>query len=1164
MTRLLTMMRIIKKNLLMKKIYIILCAAIAALALAGCQKENDTVQGLDARTHTIVFTAEKMIDTRTAIASEGDGVVSYKWIAGDDERMEILEFYTVEKDGTTETKINKGTITGMSLSNNDKSATFTATFSGDAPANLIGYQAAYAGSFANTSHNPKIPAAQSPLSDTFDPAADVLVSDVFQGGRETTSFVFDLTRKVSVNKMTLKGLEEGEVISTVTFESDKQHAATYVLNTGNYSGDGKKLTFTYTSNNTVPSTGEFPVYFTTAPVTDATFTVKVTTNAAVYEKTSSKVISFELGKVRRFGVDLSENRTPISSGTVYTLVESNTDIVDGADYLIVGSYDLVYKAMAAQRTSNRGASEELTVDNNTITIDNSSDAHVFTLIDYGDNGFVFQDQSDNMYLYGDGAHGNNLKCDASINPSSYWTINVDSSHHAIITNKNDDNSEKPYLKYNHSGLFSCYGSNSSGTHFVYLYISTTTGGKQNPGLSFTTSSYSFVLGDTNYSNFTGQALNNPNSLTGITWTSDNTSLATVDSNGQVSFVANATGEATITATFTGNDTYSAGSASYTITVNEPIVGPEVVTIAEFLEKEVSTTKWYQITGIITNIANTQYGNFDLEDASGQVYVYGLTSTQQESNDKSFSSLGLQEGYTVTIITLRSEHSGTAQAGGNIPAYYVSHIGLAVTPTSLNFDATGGTKTVTATATGFDGPVTITASSDNNHFSTTVSGTTVTITAGANQGNSEIEGTVTVTATDGTTTKTATISILQSKPVSQAEDGDILWQEDFTGYGTTMPSSATGTHVYEGGTVTYTLKNGGTTTKLYAENSAGGTSPELLISKTNGAFTISGIPTGGASTMTLTFNSNHGDYCAISSSTSGITVGTPSFSENMVSVSIIANSGVSSFDLIITNTNSSNTRVDDFVLVVGAPPVTLSSIAVSGQTTSFTQGGTFSFDGTVTATYSDGSTQDVTSSASFSGYDLSNTGNQTVTVSYTEDGVTKTTTYTITVSASGGGSTPTLQYTLNGTITATGSAYATASTILQNNIGWKVEGNTEQNPWRIGGKGITNQDRAIYSTTAISANISQINVTSGATASSLTVNSMTISVHNSASDAQNGTNAIASKTVTSGIASRTVTFDKADNTSWAGKYYRIVYNVTRTSTSGNGYITFENATFYGTN
>ena len=75
---------------------------------------------------------------------------------------------------------------------------------------------------------------------------------------------------------------------------------------------------------------------------------------------------------------------------------------------------------------------------------------------------------------------------------------------------------------------------------------------------------------------------------------------------------------------------------------------------------------------------------------------------------------------------------------------------------------------------------------------------------------------------------------------------------------------------------------------------------------------------------------------------------------------------------------------------------LSSIEVSNQKTTFTKGETFSFGGTVTATFNNDTTADVTSSASFSGYNLNTLGNQMVTVSYTLGGITKQTTYSITV------------------------------------------------------------------------------------------------------------------------------------------------------------------------
>lgn len=77
-------------------------------------------------------------------------------------------------------------------------------------------------------------------------------------------------------------------------------------------------------------------------------------------------------------------------------------------------------------------------------------------------------------------------------------------------------------------------------------------------------------------------------------------------------------------------------------------------------------------------------------------------------------------------------------------------------------------------------------------------------------------------------------------------------------------------------------------------------------------------------------------------------------------------------------------------------VTLSSIFLSGYTTSFVEGDEFTYGGTVTATFSDSSSLNVTNESTFTGYNMTSVGNQTVTVSYTYKGVTKTQTYNINV------------------------------------------------------------------------------------------------------------------------------------------------------------------------
>ena len=65
-------------------------------------------------------------------------------------------------------------------------------------------------------------------------------------------------------------------------------------------------------------------------------------------------------------------------------------------------------------------------------------------------------------------------------------------------------------------------------------------------------------------------LENPNSVTPITYTSSNTNLATVDSNGNVNLTPGAVGEAHITATFGGDSTYDFTGTHFRINVRDGV------------------------------------------------------------------------------------------------------------------------------------------------------------------------------------------------------------------------------------------------------------------------------------------------------------------------------------------------------------------------------------------------------------------------------------------------------------------------------------------------------------------------------------------------------------------------------------------------------------------
>ena len=85
---------------------------------------------------------------------------------------------------------------------------------------------------------------------------------------------------------------------------------------------------------------------------------------------------------------------------------------------------------------------------------------------------------------------------------------------------------------------------------------------------------------------------------------------------------------------------------------------KAVTIKAFNEAPESDKQVYELVGTIGGSINTTYGNFDLTDETGTVYVYGLTATELgygSKNDKSYASLGLNEGDKIKIRGYRGSY-----------------------------------------------------------------------------------------------------------------------------------------------------------------------------------------------------------------------------------------------------------------------------------------------------------------------------------------------------------------------------------------------------------------------------------------------------------------------------------------------------------------------------
>lgn len=101
---------------------------------------------------------------------------------------------------------------------------------------------------------------------------------------------------------------------------------------------------------------------------------------------------------------------------------------------------------------------------------------------------------------------------------------------------------------------------------------------------------------------------------------------------------------------------SCADKSQTINVIQGLAVVSPATCAEIIAGPESKT--YRVTGTVKSIVNTTYGNWYIEDETGEVYIYGTLDAK--GNEKNFLSWGMEVGDIVTIEGPKSVYNGTVE------------------------------------------------------------------------------------------------------------------------------------------------------------------------------------------------------------------------------------------------------------------------------------------------------------------------------------------------------------------------------------------------------------------------------------------------------------------------------------------------------------------------
>ena len=413
-----------------------LIAAISAMSLASCQKENFNPAGEDG-TITVHATVE---DVANVTKSHIEGTQLY-WDA--EEQMEIVAFD--ESNAATHE-----TSTGFTVTDDHLTATFTVP---DITANktkIAGVHPASASVSDNKYANRYkviLPAAQNATADSYDPDAYIVVTrpeDV--SSIENNEWHASYVRITALNRFDVTGLKENIKSVTITFPEGQEAAGRRYIDlnsaTGGevYNSKTNEITINY-ANPLVPESGAATVWFASWNVdvkTGETVTIKAASDTKTYTKTFTAGTEFSLREnylnilpIDMEGATEEDIQTGEDLSGEYLIITTNgsTNWAYMSDYSNDDYFDGVLSSAPASRAFSTLTKDDFVgADDYIWTVSKVADG--YTLYNAAKNYYLNLDSSENIANTSETA----ITLDVTLNENGSYQINRPRSNRSLRGN----------------------------------------------------------------------------------------------------------------------------------------------------------------------------------------------------------------------------------------------------------------------------------------------------------------------------------------------------------------------------------------------------------------------------------------------------------------------------------------------------------------------------------------------------------------------------------------------------------------------------------------------------------------------------------------------------------------------------------------------------------
>ena len=720
----------------------LMLVAVAAMGFACQEKVEDFTPE---RANEVVMTITADVEETRTYIDEANGKVA--WSAGD-------KLMVIENDATFK-KTSDIAIDG------EGKAQFTVSF--PKHNNAVTYNAIYPATAVDAYDssaeevNVQVKNTQFATAESFDPTADVLVAKQIELEAQPTELNMQFKRLVSLGKLTLEGLDANSLIKQVTFTAGANDvlAGRNLVNatTGDVFSYGESDATNTITVNYEEAISTNIVYFVCNPFSmeaGEVFTVQVICENAVYtrkvEIPAGRSLKFTEGNLAIFSVDMLEGeKKEVSAAT------SNTDTLTRAT---TGATSSTYISWSG-KTGDSGAvyAGNSAGDKTSIQLrSNNSNSGIVTT---ASGGFARNisvtwnsGTSDGRTL---DIYGRNT---AYTNPTELYSTSTQGTKLGSI--KYGTSTE---LEITGDYAFIGMRSNSGAMYITEIKIEWQSGSGSGESVEIVIPSFDLDKRQLSFDVEGGSQVITVEALNGFN------NIVSAETDVDWLTVENAGTKFTVKAketegfARTANVVFSAdGCEDIKVAVSQDANSNAAIeaTVAEFLAAKESDTTLYRLRGTITNVAETSFGNFDLTDETGTVYIYGLCSP--EGATKYWAASGAQLGDDIEIITVRSSHSNIPQ-GKNATFVEKQRPGTiafwSFDSLSVSFSAAADTKDIELVI--YNATSEVVAKSDNAQFSASYANGVLTITALENTTSDPIDGNITVTC--GALSQVITVSQL---------------------------------------------------------------------------------------------------------------------------------------------------------------------------------------------------------------------------------------------------------------------------------------------------------------------------------------------------------------------------------------------------------------------